>query len=87
MTVETPPKSWLVIVFGLPGSGKTTICSSLQGILPDCVEFDFDDALPQPYKDKMKGGETLNAEERENLMSVYVRVRLYACVERGRALS
>jgi adenylate kinase family enzyme len=68
-------RRWLILVIGLPGSGKTTICAALRASIPDSVEWDFDDAMPEAFKAKMRNGQVITEDERDNLITVWSTVR------------
>jgi gluconate kinase len=39
-------------------------------MFPSLQPFDFDTVMPQEYKEKMKNGQALTQEERENLFNI-----------------
>lgn len=66
---------WLILVVGLPGSGKSTVSSAVRQRVADCVEWDFDDAMPEEFKAKMRSGAVISAPERDHLIDVCLAFR------------
>lgn len=56
--------TWLIVMMGVSGSGKTTIGSLLAKRLPGASFLDADDYHPQANKDKMHAGHPLTDEDR-----------------------
>ena len=60
--------SMLLVLYGVPGAGKTTLSQILAKDLG--FEFyDIDDHMPLKYKEKMKKNQILNEEERDDYMA------------------
>ena len=58
----------LLVLFGVPGAGKTTLSKILAKDLG--FEFyDIDDHIPQKYKEKMKNNQILSEEDRDDYMA------------------
>jgi energy-coupling factor transporter ATP-binding protein EcfA2 len=60
MMVLAPPERPLVVVFGRPGSGKSTIADAATGLLTDegrsILRLDLDVCVPQWMKDNFANG-------------------------------